>query len=66
MSNYKGWQMTFTEFNNRYEINMTECETYISAYYATEDEHINLTGDARYSGYNSFRNVRSRNIKDCK
>lgn len=54
----KGWKMTFTEFNKKFEGNMTCATTYVEAYEMTENIHYELTGKRRYSEYNSFRKAR--------
>ena len=63
MGEMKGWQMTFTEFNKRFESNMTQAPTFKEAYEITEEEHRTLTGNSRYSDYDSFRHIRNRSIK---
>ena len=59
MRDFEGWQMTFTEFNNRFEGYMTD-HKYCYAYELVEKEHEELTGERRYSGYDSFRTTRNK------
>jgi hypothetical protein len=66
MVELEGWQMTFTEFNKRFESNMTEAPTYKEAYYTVENEHIELTGVQRFSGYDSFKVNRWNHLKSKK
>lgn len=49
-------QWTTEGFMLRYEQLCRSSPTYFAAYQATEQEHINLFGQPRFSGYESFRN----------
>ena len=56
-------QWTATGFIEQYEYNMTLTNKYIEAYYMTEQEHQEMCGDSRYSGYHSFENLRRYHYK---
>jgi hypothetical protein len=60
MKDREGWEMTFTEFNNHFEANITQAPSYIEAYRMTEGLHETLTGVTKYSGYDSFRKAKQR------
>jgi len=49
-------------FERRYLFNVSKTKTYIEAYKKTEDEYVKTFGKRRYSSYDSFRNVRNRNV----
>ena len=50
------------DFNALFEENMGKFPTYKQAYEATEKEHVRLTGNRRYTDYESFRCSRRRTI----
>ena len=50
----EGWEMTFLEFNKRFEENMPTTESYVEAYNVTESVHKSLTGKKKYSSYNGI------------
>jgi len=58
MADLEGWQMTFTEFNRRFEGLLSAEKTYEDAYFVVENQHIDATGKQRYSGYQSFKKAR--------
>jgi hypothetical protein len=60
MKDKEGWEMTFTEFNKHFELNMIRSSSYAEAYIKTELTHELLTGSTRYSGYDSFRKAKQR------
>ena len=50
-------------FENRYLANIKLCATYKRAYEKTELEYIKTFSKRRYSSYDSFRQIRSRKLK---
>lgn len=50
-------------FNERYEANLSKARTYREAYELTEQEHIARFGNSKYSGYETFKTLRSRTLK---
>jgi len=61
MSEYE--QMTPDGFAKAFEKNMNMCRTYKECYELAEENHEKNYGTRRYSGYDSFRQVRYRKIK---
>ena len=53
------WKVFFSRFIE----NTSKTETYEEAYELTEKQHRSVYKRNCYSGYNSFRNVKSRKIK---
>ena len=53
-------------FENRYLANIKLCSTYKSAYEKTELEYQEAFSKRRYASYDSFRQIRSRNMKKRK
>lgn len=51
------------EFDKRFMEKAKECDTYEEAYHEVEKEHKSTFGTRKYSSYNSYRNARSRRIK---
>lgn len=58
-------QASTEDFIRVFESNLSKKSTYKEAYEASEREHEKITGNRRYSDYESFRTVRSR-IKNRK
>lgn len=53
----------FNRFNSEFEDQLTKHSSYRQAYEATEDLFRERVGHSYYSGYDSFKNVRSRKLR---
>lgn len=53
----------FNHFNSEFENQLKSHSTYQEAYKATEKEFVKKVGYNQYSGWNSFKNVRSRKLR---
>jgi hypothetical protein len=56
-------KMTYEGFNEEFENTLRRCKSLKQAYELVEEEHERKYGERKYSGYNSFRNVRGGRIK---
>lgn len=54
---------TFDGFNRRFDKYLKECKTQQEAYVRAEMDHNRVFEVDKYSGYNSFRNVRNNRMK---
>ena len=63
MYELEGWQMTFIEFNKRFEGELVVSKSLIEAYNNVENYHLTKTGTTKYSSYNSFQTIRAKKIK---
>lgn len=69
MSNNNGFKREYRErasweqFFSRYIKNTAECDTYEEAYQKTEEQHKKVYNGRCYSSYNSFRNAKTRKLK---
>lgn len=59
----EGRLQRFNHFNSEFENQIGKHETYRQAYEATEAEFKEKVGYSQYSGWDSFKNVRSRQHK---
>jgi hypothetical protein len=56
----------FKSFNSEFENEIGKHQTYQEAYHATEQKFKEKVGFNQYSGWDSFKNLRSRNLKKKK
>lgn len=71
LCSYKTWEdgimegrlARFNSFNSVFEDQLSKHATYRQAYEATEQTFRERVGHSYYSGYDSFKNVRSRKLR---
>lgn len=58
---FRNSTISFSAFNELYEKYLPAAGTYVAAYERVEKLHENLLGRRKYSDYETFRKLRSRN-----
>lgn len=62
----EGRTARFNSFNSEFENQLKSQPTYREAYHATEEKFKEKNGFTNYTGWDSFKNVRSRKLRGKK